>query len=117
VQGQLAVDIETVLAVADAGGAEGHRRVGVGLEEVGRAEVVVALGVVGVDGGQLDGGGHRGGQRIRCQGEFALEAGEVAADLADHQVADGEGHIGVAGIDRVGPGDITGDLHGSGRRD
>src|SRR6266516_2057114 len=46
VQGQLAADVEAVLAVADAGGAEGHRRVGVGLEEVGRAEVLVALGVL-----------------------------------------------------------------------
>src|SRR5690348_15800414 len=35
VQGQLAADVEAVLAVADAGGAVGHRRVGVGLEEVG----------------------------------------------------------------------------------
>jgi hypothetical protein len=55
--------------------------------------------------------------RIRGEGELALEAGEVAAGLADHQVADGEGHIGVAGIDREGSGDITGDLHGSGRHD
>src|SRR6266508_2917622 len=31
VQGQLAVDIEAILAVADAGGAEGHRRIDVGL--------------------------------------------------------------------------------------
>jgi hypothetical protein len=32
--------------------------------------------------GTMRGGRHRGGQRIQCQGEFALEAGEVAADLS-----------------------------------
>jgi hypothetical protein len=30
---------------------------------------------------------------------------------------DGEGHIGVAGVDGVGPGDVAGDLHGSDRHD
>jgi hypothetical protein len=51
------------------------------------------------------------------EGELALEAGEVAADLADHQVPDGEGHVGVAGVDSVGAGDVAGDLNGSGRHD
>jgi hypothetical protein len=59
------------------------------------------LRVVGVDGGQLDGGRHRRGQRVRGEGELALEAGEVAADLADHQVPDGEGHVGVAGVELI----------------
>jgi hypothetical protein len=56
VQRQLAVDVEAVLAVADGGRAVGHDGMGLDLEEVRRAQVVVALGVVGVDGGQLDGG-------------------------------------------------------------
>src|SRR6266540_279552 len=115
VEGQFAVDVVAVLAVADAGGAVGHGGVGVGLEEVGRAQVVVALGVVGVDGAEVDGGGDGGVEWVGCQAQLAFEAGEVAADLADHHVADGEGDVGVDGVDRPGSGDVAGDLDGGGR--
>src|SRR6266511_2356430 len=114
VHGDVGGDAE-VLAVADAGGAVGHGGVGVGLEEVGRAQVVVALGVVGVDGAEVDGGGDGGVEWVGCQAQLAFEAGEVAADLADHHVADGEGDVGVDGVDRPGSGDVAGDLDGGGR--
>jgi hypothetical protein len=52
------------------------------------------------------------------QGQLAVDIEAVLAVAdADRQVADGEGHIGVVGVDGVGPGDVAGDLHGSGRND
>jgi hypothetical protein len=56
VQREVADDAVGVLVDGlDAGGLEGEVLVGVGVEEVGRAQVRVALGLVGVDRGGLDG--------------------------------------------------------------
>jgi len=60
-QGELAIDHVALSVCADAGGAEGERRVGLDLEEVLAADMVVALLVVGVERRrQVDLGGDRG---------------------------------------------------------
>ena len=51
---ELAIDEEVLAVGPDAGGAEGHLRVGVDIEEVAAAQVPVALVVAGRDGRQVD---------------------------------------------------------------
>ena len=61
--GQLAVDEPVAVVLeADAGGAEGHVRVVLDVEEVGGADVRVTLLLTGVDRAQVDG---RGDDRLR----------------------------------------------------
>src|ERR1017187_3273210 len=55
--GQLTIEDEVVAILADAGGVVGHLRVGGGVEEVRRPEVVVACLIASVHGGQVDGRG------------------------------------------------------------
>ena len=109
-KGELAVDHEALLVVVpDAGRRVGQQRVLVGVEEVGRTQVRVAVGVAGVDRRQdhrrLDArvegvlGGHEG----------AGEVAEHALDLAHHEVADAEPDLGVGGVDGPGTRDVPGD--------
>ena len=53
---QVADDGEVVAVATDLRGGEGHLWVGLDTEEVGALQVAVAVGVVGVDARQLDGG-------------------------------------------------------------
>src|SRR5512146_1500144 len=55
-QRQVALEHEALLGRLDAGGDEGHRRVLLHLEEVGAADVSVALLLAGVDRGQVNRG-------------------------------------------------------------
>ena len=73
------------------------------VEEVGGAEVTVALLVVGVDRGGLDGDRDRGLQRVLGGDELATELVERAPDLA-HQVPGGEGDGAVRRVDGPGAG-------------
>src|SRR3712207_8104675 len=84
------------------------------VEEVGGADVRVALLLPGVDRVHVDRGGHGGLRRVLGGDNLTGEPGEVAADLADHHVADGEADRRVAGVDVPGADDVAGDLRGGG---
>ena len=77
------------------------------VEEVGGAQVAVAVRVAGVDRAEVDGRGGAGALERVAGGQGALELAELAADLAD-QVADGEADLGVARVDGPGAGDEVG---------
>src|SRR5450759_897114 len=118
VEGQIPVDDQVVTVVANAGRLVGHGGVAFDLEEVGRADVGVAVGVGGVDRRRVNGGADRGPQRIGAGDDLALEVGEAASDLAHHEVADRERDLGVGLVDGPGAGDVAGDVgddggHGS----
>ena len=74
----------------------------VGVEELGALEVAVAVGVAGVDGGDVDGAREDGG--VTAGVDRALERAEAAADGGDAHVPDLEADVGVAGVDGVGAG-------------
>ena len=95
---------DVVVAVGtDAGAGEGGRRVGLGVKEVGAADVVVALLVTGVDGVDGDLGADRRGAVLR-DGDRAGEVLELAAHLADHEVLDPEADGRVHRVDGPGAG-------------
>ena len=66
--GQVAGSDQAAVVLLEAGAAEGHLRGGLDGEEVSGPQVVVAVGVAGVDRAELDRRGHRGLQRVarRC---------------------------------------------------
>src|SRR2546423_3656475 len=82
----------------------GHGRPGLDVEEVAGAKVTVALLVAGVDAAGLDGDGDRRLEGVLGDLDRAGEVGEAAPGLGDHQVADGEADLAVAGVEAVGPG-------------
>ena len=85
------------------GALEGDGRVVLDVEEVVRAQVVVAHGLVGVDAGRLDLGLERGVLGVLGDGEGAGELGEAAPDLGADQVAGDKADLGVRRVDGVGP--------------
>ena len=66
--------------------------------------MLVALGVAALDRCDVDRRLDRGLLRVVGDHDRAAVDREPASDLAHHEVAAGEGHAGVAGVDRVGPG-------------
>src|SRR5207244_180408 len=110
VEGQVTLDDEAVAVGTHAGGAERHGRVGLDVEEVARANVVVALLVVGVDRAQVDGGVHRRVERVLAGDDLTLEGGEAPPYLGHHQVTDAEGDVRVDRVDRPGSGHVARDL-------
>ena len=108
--GEVAGDLgRAVAAELDAGAAEGDGRVGLDVEEVGAAQVAVALLVGAVDAGGLDRDRDRGLLGRLADHELPVEVGEAPADLGDHQVPADELDGGVALVEGIGPG--LGDLH------
>jgi hypothetical protein len=75
------------------------------VEEVGAAEVLVAGGVVGVDGGGLDGDLDGGVLGALAHLHRPGQLGEAPAGLGQAQVLHLEAHGGVALIDGPGAGD------------
>src|SRR3954462_4255430 len=110
--GQLALDGPVGAVGLHRGGPEDHGRVVLDVEEVSRADVRVTLLLTGVDGAELDAGLDRGVGRVLGGDDLALEVAEVAADLADHHVADGEADGRVRRVDLPGADDVAGDLDG-----
>src|SRR5439155_23983143 len=99
--GQVALDGELAVALRlDAGAGEGEIRVALGVEEVGRAQVRVALGLARVDagGGDLHLDARIGGVRL-VDDDGPFHVGEAAFDRRDHQVLDGELDVRVHGVD------------------
>src|SRR5690606_16010655 len=89
--GQVAGDAQGVgVGGHDLGRAEGDRRVGLDVEEVGRLQVTVAVRAAGVDAGGLDGDLDGGALQVRAGGGLAADLVEGAADLGHHRVAGGE---------------------------
>ena len=84
------------------GALQGDGGVVLGVEEVVRAQVVVAHRLVGVDAGRLDLGLQRGVLGVLGHREGAGELGEAAPDLGADQVAGHETDLGVGGVDGVG---------------
>ena len=80
-EGEVALKDEAFLAALEGGGREGHRRVLLDLEEVGAADVRVALLLAGVDRGQVNRGRDRRGQWVFGGDDRALELVEAAAHL------------------------------------
>ena len=81
---------------------EHDRWVLLGVEEIGTLEVLVALGIVGVDaidfGGQLESSSVR---FLRINAECAREILEAAIGPAQAEVRDAEDGRGVGGVDGV----------------
>src|SRR3954451_2403897 len=76
-EGQLALDGPVGAVGAHRGGPEGHLRVVLDVEEVGGADVRVALLLAGVDRGELDRGGDGGLRRVLGGDDLAGELAEV----------------------------------------
>ena len=70
-----------------------------GVEEVGRAQVIVALRLVGVDRLGLDRAVDLGAGQVLADLERALELGELTADGGDAHVLDGEADLRVRRVD------------------
>src|SRR4051794_19743749 len=84
-------------------------------EEVVAAQVLVALGVAGVDARGVDGDASTGGGRVRAVDHGgAVEGVEGAADLGDHRVPGDEADPGVRGVQGVGAGQVGGGGGGAG---
>ena len=78
-------------------------RVLLGVEEVGRLEVPVALRLARVDARDVDLDLHRRLRRVRrVEGELGGPLGEVAADLRENHVPHAEADVRVLSVDRVG---------------
>src|SRR5262249_18512672 len=89
--GQVAAHDEAVPAPRDRLRPEGQRRVGGGVEEVGRAQVLVALRLARVDRGRVDGDVDGRVLRVlQVEIDRPGHLAEAAADVRDHEVADGE---------------------------
>src|SRR6202012_2130164 len=110
-EGEVALQDEAFLAGLERGGGEGHRRVLLDLEEVGAADVRVALLLAGVDRVEVNRGGDGRGQRVLGGDDGALERVEAATHLADHHVPDGKGNLRVDRVDRPRAGHVAGNLH------
>lgn len=78
------------------------------VEEVDRAEVIVAALVARADAAHVD--GHLDARlcRVFCDDDCAVNAHEATADLGEAEVAAHEGDLGVAGVDL--PGASCGEL-------
>jgi hypothetical protein len=93
--GQVAVDAPVLgIDLLDALALEGQVGVGVCVEEIGRAQVAVALGVTRVDAGSLDlhvdaGQSRVGFVEVNCTSELL----ETAAHGRDHKMTDAEGYF------------------------
>src|ERR1700691_2714260 len=109
--GEVTVEQEVAAVATDAGGVEGHRGVGLDFEEVGTADVIVAVRRAGVHRAEVDGGVDAGQQGVFGGDDGPLELVETAADLAHHHVPDDERHLRVHGVDGPGAGDVAGDYH------
>jgi len=97
---QIADDLEGVLVDrADRPRAEGDLREALDVEEVAGAQMLVALGLVGVDRRAPDGA--VGGGAVLAELEAALERAELAADGGDAEVLDREADARVGGVDGV----------------
>src|SRR4029453_13250221 len=105
VDGQLALELVLVAAARDAGGAELGRGVALDAEEVGGAQVVVAVGLVGVDRRQGGGGGHGHVLERVAHGEGGVEVVEPAPYVGEPEVADLEVDARVGGVACPGAGD------------
>src|SRR6202022_3756380 len=86
----------------DPGGAEGQDGILGGVEEVGRAQVLVALLVAGVDRGDLERElALRSGEVVTVNLDVAVVLVEAAADGGEDHVLGGEAQVGVVGIELV----------------
>src|SRR5690606_15413229 len=111
--GQVAGHLNGVALDGEVGALEGPGGVVLHVEEVGRADVAVAVGVAGVDRRGVDGDLEvRVGRVGAVDDGLALELLEGAADLGDHRVAGHEGEGGVGGVEDVGAVEI-GEVHAS----
>src|SRR6185312_4116085 len=107
-QGEVSVDGEDVTVRRDRGRTEGQLRVLFREEEVARAEVVVAGLLAGVDGCHVDDGLDGAVFRVFAGHDGRVDLLEPAAHLADLHVLDGEGHLGVGGVELPGAGFVVG---------
>jgi outer membrane protein assembly factor BamB len=96
--GQVAGHLVLVSVRRDAGGLERHCRVVRGVQEALRAQVLVALLVARIDRGRVNGDGDGGVERVVGGDKLHVELGELAPDLAHHQVA---GHEPDVRVNRV----------------
>src|SRR5262249_4742163 len=102
VQREIAADLEAVLDRLDGGTFEAENGELLDVEEVGAAQVVVTLLVVGVDGFRLDGHGEgRPGGVVGIDGECAGEVVEPAVDPRQAQVGNLEIDAAVNGVNGV----------------
>ena len=95
-----AVDAERVAALLDALALEHDRREFFGVEEVGRLEVGVTLRLARVDARDLDPNLHRRLlERGGVERELPVPGQELAVDLRDHHVTNGEPDARVCAVD------------------
>src|SRR5581483_3767216 len=85
-----------------------------GIEEIGRPQVIVALGLVGVDRLGLDRAVDLGGREVFADLEGAREVGELAAYGGDAHVLDAEADRRVRAVDGPGAGRDQGRKGGCG---
>src|SRR5665647_515480 len=114
--GQVAHDFELRGAARDARAREGDFGEVLRVEEIGAAEVGIALFGARIDARRLDGGPDRGARRITARDDdLALDVGEAALHRRDHEVLHGELDERVRGIDlpRGAGGGCLGGGHGN----
>src|ERR671919_496914 len=79
------------------------------VEEVGRPQMVISVGLAGVDRGDLDGAIGPRCRQVLADLERAFELLELAADGGDPQVLDGKANAGMNRVDDPGSGGYQGD--------
>ena len=97
--------VPIVAVLDDRGARERHLGVGFGVEEIGALEVAVAVGVVGIDRGQVDGCAEARRFETVADDQRCVERVELSTDFADAEMADGERDDAVIGVDLPGTGD------------
>ena len=84
-------------------GLEAHLRKRVGREEIWGFEVFVTKGVAGVNACRIDGDDHRRGSEILAvEVDSSAEVVELAVNIGNHHMLDGEANTGVCLIDLPG---------------
>src|ERR1700722_6394279 len=103
--GQVAGDGEAISLFLDVRGLEGHGGEFLRVKEVGALEMAVALLVLRVDGGDIDGDCEGGFGVVGFDAiQYAGHSAELAFYVGDHHVLDLELGRGMGGIDVPGGG-------------
>src|ERR1035438_5937365 len=108
--GQVAGHDQVVAAAVHAGGLEGHRRMAGDVEKALTLDIVITRFIARVERRAVNRHHGRRLQRASRRDDLALELGEVAADLADHQMTGDEPDMRVHWVDVPGAGDVAGDI-------
>jgi hypothetical protein len=105
---EVAFDGEVVAVDGEGGRSEIHGGELIDEEEITRAQMVVSVLLIGVDRGDVDARDDGRVAGIFRSDDGQVESLERSANLADGEVLDAEGDLGVRGIELPGAGNVVG---------